>query len=110
MHLPGASIPVGSLVACADCEVAFDTSESACPRCGSEIGIHPLLNGRAAKLIETQRNLLDEAEGVLNTLARRGLGSSSLIAERMRDRIREDREKGKAPVAPGAHEKGATVS
>lgn len=35
-RLPGPSIPLARLGLCPDCERAFDMSEGACPKCGSE--------------------------------------------------------------------------
>lgn len=102
MKLPGPSIPLGSAVACMDCLVVFDTASKACPKCGSEISAHSISNGRAAQLIQAQRNQLDEAEGVLLTISKRRLGPSSALAARMVDRIRESRQKEKAPASTSA--------
>lgn len=35
-RLPGFSIPASRLGFCPDCERAFDMSDGACPKCGSE--------------------------------------------------------------------------
>ncbi len=99
-NLPGWSIPIGSLVGCGDCHVAFSTAEKSCPKCGSELGLHPITNGEASAKIKALLDLIDEAEGVLLTLAKRRLGPSSLLAWRMVDRIRTQKQK--APAATGA--------
>jgi len=107
MELPGWSIPLGSSMACLDCRVVFDAAENACPKCGSEISGFKVENGHGAQLIRDQRNIIDEAEGVLLTLAKRKLGPSSLLAWRMVDRIREHKQARSVPAAVVAQERAS---
>lgn len=99
-NLPTPSIPLKSAALCADCLVIFDMADGRCSKCDSELGWTAIESNRAATFIKAQRDLIDEAEGVLLTIAKRHLGPSSLFAWRMVDRIRTHKQK--APVAAGA--------
>lgn len=102
-NLPGPYISSAFAVECLDCKVIFDGgTDKSCPRCASEISFHAVKNGEAASLIKTQRNLIDEAEGVLLTVSKRHHGASSALCARMVERIRESKER--APVSPSAHD------
>ena len=108
-NLPGPQLPVAEASMCVDCDNIFLTRDGACGKCGAEIGLVAVSSNRAASVIAEQRaeiraqeNLIDEAEGVLLTIAKRHLGPSSLLAWRMVDRIRTQKQK--APAATGAVE------
>lgn len=108
MNLPGWSVSLGSLVACLDCSVAFETKEKACPRCGAEVGLFKVENGHAAQLIQAQRQVLDLLEANLVLYSKRPRGMSYDAIWRMVDAIRA--LKTKAPAGTGAVVTGKEVA
>lgn len=66
------TIPLGRLLLCAPCEVAFEmvAREPACPRCGSELGVWPVwrwLNGPGVTVASASAN---EARQIIAELDR----------------------------------------
>lgn len=70
MSLPGASIPLMQLAMCQDCQRAFSSTESACPKCGSTAGIEPVFSVAATRGIQQLREDNAILKGALITIAR----------------------------------------
>lgn len=100
-NLPGAQIPFAELALCVDCSNTFSSRDGSCGKCGSAVGWTLLSNTRASELITKQRDLLAVAEGTLRVIGLRRLGPTSLMAQRVVDRLREFREK-ETPAASTA--------
>ncbi len=99
--LPGHSIPLSRAALCSNCEQVFTLSDRACPKCGGEAFC---LLSRLLGSVKAQDELLVLSRGTLVTLARRRLGSSSMLAGRMATEIakfqqRKDAEQAAARVA-----------